>query len=58
MAGHYLSQHVEVGDDGRTVAVAEVTFSGGSRGTARTPARAGHADQRRNFRSRGNCCYS
>ena len=40
MAGHDLYQHVEVSDDGRTVAVAEVTISGGSGGTARTSLRA------------------
>lgn len=40
MAGHDLCQHVEVSDDGRTVAVAEVTISGGSGGTARTSLRA------------------
>ena len=40
MAGHDLYQHVEVSDDGRTVAVAEVTISGGSGGIARTSLRA------------------
>jgi hypothetical protein len=40
MAGHDLYQHVEVSDDGRTVAVAEVTISGGSGGVARTSLRA------------------
>jgi hypothetical protein len=35
MAGHDLSQHVEVSDDDRTVATAEVTTSEGSGGTAR-----------------------
>jgi hypothetical protein len=34
-AGHDLSQHVEVSDDDRTVATAEVTTSEGSGGTAR-----------------------
>jgi len=40
MAGHDLCRYVEVSDDGRTVAVAEVTISGGSGGTARTSLRA------------------
>jgi hypothetical protein len=40
MAGHELCRYVEVSDDGRTVAVAEVTISGGSGGTARTSLRA------------------
>jgi hypothetical protein len=35
MAGHELHQHVEVSDDDRTVATAEVTTSEGSGGTAR-----------------------
>ena len=35
MAGHDLSQRVEVSDDDRTVATAEVTTSEGSGGTAR-----------------------
>ena len=35
MAGHDLRQHVEVSDDDRTVATAEVTTSEGSGGTAR-----------------------
>ena len=34
MAGHYLRQRVEVNDDDRTVATAEVTTSEGSGGTA------------------------
>ena len=34
MADHDLRQHVEVGDDDRTVATAEVTTSEGSGGTA------------------------
>ena len=40
MAGHDLYQHVEVSDDGRTVAVAEVTICGGSGGIARASLRA------------------
>lgn len=40
MAGHHLHQHVEVSDDGRTVAAAEVIISGGSGGTARVSLRA------------------
>ena len=35
MPGHDLRQHVEVSDDDRTVATAEVTTSAGSGGTAR-----------------------
>ena len=35
MADHHLHQHVEVSDDDRTVATAEVTTSEGSGGTAR-----------------------
>jgi len=35
MAGHDLRQRVEVSDDDRTVATAEVTTSAGSGGTAR-----------------------
>jgi hypothetical protein len=35
VAGHDLRQRVEVSDDGRTVATAEVTTSEGSGGTAR-----------------------
>ncbi len=40
MAGRHLHQHVEVSDDGRTVAAAEVIISGGSGGTARVSLRA------------------
>jgi Fe-S cluster assembly scaffold protein SufB len=40
MAGHVLRQHVEVSDDDRTVATAEVTTSEGSGGTARVSLRA------------------
>ena len=40
MADHHLHQHVEVSDDGRTVAAAEVIISGGSGGTARVSLRA------------------
>ncbi len=40
MAGHDLHQHVEVSDDGRTVAVAEVIICGGSGGIARASLRA------------------
>jgi len=40
MAGHDLRQHVEVSDDDRTVATAEVTTSEGSGGTARVSLRA------------------
>ena len=40
MAAHDLYQHVEVSDDGRTVAVAEVTICGGSGGIARASLRA------------------
>ncbi len=40
MAGHDLYRYVEVSDDGRTVAAAEVTISGGCGGTARTSLRA------------------
>ena len=39
-AGHYLRQRVEVTDDDRTVATAEVTTSEGSGGTARVSLRA------------------
>jgi hypothetical protein len=39
-AGHDLRQHVEVSDDDRTVASAEVTTSEGSGGTARVSLRA------------------
>jgi hypothetical protein len=44
MAGHHLRQHVEVSDDGRTVAAAEVIISGEPGGTARVTlcAEAGH----------------
>ena len=35
MAGHHLHQHVEVSDDGRTVAAAEVIISGEPGRTAR-----------------------
>ena len=41
MAGHDLRQRVEVSDDDRTVATAEVTTSEGSGGTARVSLRAG-----------------
>ena len=37
---HYLHQHVEVSDDGRTVAAAEVIISEQSGGTARVSLRA------------------
>jgi hypothetical protein len=40
MAGHDLRQHVEVSDDDRTVATAEVTTSEGPGGTARVSLRA------------------
>jgi hypothetical protein len=40
MAEHDLHQHVEISDDGRTVAVAEVTTPEGSGGTARASLRA------------------
>ena len=40
MAGHDLCQRVEVSDDDRTVATAEVTTSEGSGGTARVSLRA------------------
>jgi hypothetical protein len=40
VAGHYLRQRVEVTDDDRTVATAEVTTSEGSGGTARVSLRA------------------
>ena len=40
MAVHDLHQHVEVGDDDRIVAAAEVTTSEGSGGTARASLRA------------------
>ena len=40
LAGHDLRQHVEVSDDDRTVATAEVTTSEGSGGTARVSLRA------------------
>ena len=40
MAGHYRRQRVEVSDDDRTVATAEVTTSEGSGGTARVSLRA------------------
>jgi len=40
MAGHDLRQRVEVSDDDRTVATAEVTTPGGSGGTARVSLRA------------------
>jgi hypothetical protein len=40
MAGHDLHQHVEVSDDDRTVATAEVTTTEGSGGTARVSLRA------------------
>ena len=40
MAGNDLHQHVEVSDDDRTVATAEVTTSEGSGGTARVSLRA------------------
>jgi hypothetical protein len=40
MAGHDLRQRVEVRDDDRTVATAEVTTSQGSGGTARVSLRA------------------
>ena len=40
MAVHDRQQHVEVGDDDRTVAAAEVTTSGESGGTARASLRA------------------
>ncbi len=40
MAGNDLRQHVEVSDDDRTVATAEVTTSEGSGGTARVSLRA------------------
>ena len=40
MAEHDLLQHVEVSDDDRTVATAEVTTSEGSGGTARVSLRA------------------
>ena len=40
MAGHHLHQHVEVSDDGRTVAAAEVIISGEPGGTARVSLRA------------------
>jgi hypothetical protein len=40
MAGHDLHQRVEVSDDDRTVATAEVTTSEGSGGTARVSLRA------------------
>src|SRR5580704_17203016 len=40
MAGDDLRQHVEVSDDDRTVATAEVTTSEGSGGTARVSLRA------------------
>ena len=40
MAGHVLRQRVEVSDDDRTVATAEVTTSEGSGGTARVSLRA------------------
>ena len=40
MAGHHLHQHVEVSDDGRTVAAAEVIISGESGGTAGVSLRA------------------
>jgi hypothetical protein len=39
-AGHDLRQHVEVSEDDRTVATAEVTTSEGSGGTARVSLRA------------------
>jgi hypothetical protein len=44
MAGHHRHQHIEVRDDGRTVAAAEVITSGGCGGTARTSlhAQSGH----------------
>ena len=41
MAEHDLRQRVEVSDDDRTVATAEVTTSAGSGGTARVSLRAG-----------------
>jgi hypothetical protein len=40
MAGHDLRQRIEVSDDDRTVATAEVTTSEGSGGTARVSLRA------------------
>jgi hypothetical protein len=40
MAGHDRYQHVEVSDNGRTVAAAEVIISAGSGGTARASLRA------------------
>ena len=40
MADHHLHQHVEVSDDGRTVAAAEVIISEESGGTARVSLRA------------------
>jgi hypothetical protein len=40
MAGHVLRQRVEVSDDDRTVATAEVITSEGSGGTARVSLRA------------------
>jgi hypothetical protein len=40
MTEHHRHQHVEVGDDGRTVAAAEVIISEGSGGTARVSASA------------------
>jgi hypothetical protein len=40
ITGHDLRQHVEVSDDDRTVATAEVTTSEGSGGTARVSLRA------------------
>ena len=43
MAGHDLRQRVEVSDDDRTVATAEVTTSEGSGGTAPGAARPGDA---------------
>ena len=40
MAGYHLHQYVEVSDDGRTVAAAEVIISERSGGTARVSLRA------------------
>jgi hypothetical protein len=40
MAAHQWYQHVEISDNGRTVAAAEVIISGGSGGTARASLRA------------------
>ncbi len=40
MAAHHWYQHVEISDNGRTVAAAEVIISGGSGGTASASLRA------------------